>query len=105
MDRAMFLMFSLKRENVLPTGDFGVRMAMYKHYLDVPRAANKSAAAKKLRKRKIKLPTRTDGEDREALGALSQRRVLVSVAEPRHQDSLVRWERKPLCARAPRVVK
>src|ERR1022692_230149 len=30
----MFLMFSLKRENVLPTGDFGVRMAMHKHYLD-----------------------------------------------------------------------
>ena len=32
----MFLMFSLKRENVLPTGDFGVRMAMHRHYLDVP---------------------------------------------------------------------
>src|SRR5271170_1994789 len=33
----MFLMFALKRENVLPTGDFGVRMAMYKHYLEVRR--------------------------------------------------------------------
>jgi DNA-3-methyladenine glycosylase II len=61
----MFLMFTLKRENVLPTGDFGVRMAMYKHYLDVRRAkaaqnssgAKKSAAAKKGSKRKIKLPT------------------------------------------------
>jgi DNA-3-methyladenine glycosylase II len=60
----MFLMFTLKRENVLPTGDFGVRMAMYKHYLDVQRAkaakssgAEKSAAAKKGKKRKIKLPT------------------------------------------------
>src|SRR5579863_9029733 len=55
----MFLMFTLKRENVLPTGDFGVRMAMYKHYLDVKRAkaAKKSASAKKGRKRKIKLPT------------------------------------------------
>jgi DNA-3-methyladenine glycosylase II len=55
----MFLMFTLKRENVLPTGDFGVRMAMYKHYLDVQRAqaARKSSAAKKVRKRKIKLPT------------------------------------------------
>src|SRR5277367_4926249 len=53
----MFLIFSLKRENVLPTGDFGVRMAMYKHYLDVQRApaAKKSAAAKKSKK-KIKLP-------------------------------------------------
>jgi DNA-3-methyladenine glycosylase II len=55
----MFLMFTLKRENVLPTGDFGVRMAMFKHYLDVQsaRAAKKSAAAKKGRKKKIKLPT------------------------------------------------
>ncbi|MFZ0307815.1 MAG: DNA-3-methyladenine glycosylase 2 family protein [Candidatus Sulfotelmatobacter sp.] len=55
----MFLMFTLKRENVLPTGDFGVRMAMYKHYLDVQRAkaAKKSATAKKGRKKKIKLPT------------------------------------------------
>jgi DNA-3-methyladenine glycosylase II len=57
----MFLMFTLKRENVLPTGDFGIRMAMYKHYLDVPRrkaaaTAKISAAAKKNRKRKIKLP-------------------------------------------------
>src|SRR5580698_5900579 len=33
----IFLMFTLKRENVLPTGDFGVRMAMYKHYLDAQR--------------------------------------------------------------------
>jgi len=59
----MFLMFSLKRENVLPTGDFGVRMAMYKHYLDVQKAARKSspnkklAAKKKAGKKKIKLPT------------------------------------------------
>ena len=54
----MFLMFTLKRENVLPTGDFGVRMAMYKHYLELQRvkAAKKSSAAKKSRKRKIKLP-------------------------------------------------
>jgi DNA-3-methyladenine glycosylase II len=55
----MFLMFSLKRENVLPTGDFGVRMAIYKHYLDVPRARakKKSAAGKVVRKGKIKLPS------------------------------------------------
>ena len=55
----MFLMFTLKRENVLPTGDFGVRMAIYKHYLDRPRAkaAKKSAATIKNRKRKIKLPS------------------------------------------------
>jgi DNA-3-methyladenine glycosylase II len=53
----MFLIFSLKRENVLPTGDFGVRMAMYRHYIDGQRDAAKSAAAKKGRKKKIKLPT------------------------------------------------
>jgi DNA-3-methyladenine glycosylase II len=55
----MFLMFSLKRENILPTGDFGVRMAIHKHYLDVQRTkeAKKSAVAKKGRERKIKLPT------------------------------------------------
>jgi DNA-3-methyladenine glycosylase II len=60
----MFLMFTLKRENVLPTGDFGVRMAMYKHYLDRQRmkatralfGGKKSAVAKKGPKRKIKLP-------------------------------------------------
>lgn len=28
----MFLMFSLKRPNVLPTGDYGVQAAMKKHY-------------------------------------------------------------------------
>jgi DNA-3-methyladenine glycosylase II len=55
----MFLMFALKRENVLPTGDFGVRMAMFKHYLDVQRAkaSRTSASAKKGRKKKVKLPT------------------------------------------------
>jgi 3-methyladenine DNA glycosylase/8-oxoguanine DNA glycosylase len=62
----MFLMFTLRRQNVLPAGDFGVRMAMYKHYLDAQRAKTgrnssstrkKSMVAKKARKRKIKLPT------------------------------------------------
>jgi len=28
----MFLMFTLRRPNVLPTGDFGIQMAMKKHY-------------------------------------------------------------------------
>ena len=53
----MFLMFTLKRENVLPTGDYGVRMAMYKHYLAVPKALKKAAAGKKNRKKTVKLPT------------------------------------------------
>src|SRR4030088_1271746 len=50
----MFLMFSLRRPNVLPTGDYGVQMAMFRHYLDVQRAkAGLGTAAKKRRKRKI----------------------------------------------------
>lgn len=51
----MFLMFTLQRPNVLPTGDFAIRMAMFRHYLDRRRA--KDGAAKNGRKRKIKLPT------------------------------------------------
>src|SRR2546430_10512291 len=49
----MFLMFTLKRENILPTGDFGVRMAMHRHYLD----RRRGKAAKNGRKRKITLPS------------------------------------------------
>ena len=39
----MFLMFTLRRPDILPTGDFGIRMAMYKHYL----AKRAKAAARK----------------------------------------------------------
>lgn len=61
----MFLMFTLQRPNILPTGDFGVRMAMYKYYLE-KRArrngtgrvnANEKAKRKKPVKVKIILPT------------------------------------------------
>ena len=38
----MFLMFTLRRPNILPTGDFGIRMAMYRHYLE--KRARKSPA-------------------------------------------------------------
>src|SRR5882672_8117045 len=55
----MFLMFSLKRQNVLPTGDFGIRMAIFKYYLDhkkvkVSAAKKKGKASKKARPVKIK---------------------------------------------------
>jgi DNA-3-methyladenine glycosylase II len=59
----IFLMFSLKRENVLPTGDFGVRMAMFKSYLDKQRGKTMigpkkgKAATKQARPQKIKLPS------------------------------------------------
>jgi len=56
----MFLMFTLRRPNVLPTGDFGVRMAMYKHYLDKSASKNGKRPVPKKgkpRARKIKLPT------------------------------------------------
>ncbi|HET9406951.1 MAG TPA: DNA-3-methyladenine glycosylase [Candidatus Sulfotelmatobacter sp.] len=48
----MFLMFTLRRPNVLPVGDYGVQMAMYKHYLD----RRRGKASSNGRKRKIKLP-------------------------------------------------
>jgi len=45
----MFLMFSLRRPNVLPTGDYGVQVAIKKHYkkrkLPKPRAMEKIAKA------------------------------------------------------------
>ncbi len=53
----MFLMFTLRRENILPTGDYGIRMAMFKHYLDRSRTNKTGALANANRKRKIKLPT------------------------------------------------
>jgi 3-methyladenine DNA glycosylase/8-oxoguanine DNA glycosylase len=57
----MFLMFSLRRADILPTGDFGIRMAMFNHYLDkrlrrnAPKSENGKAPAR-ARKRKIVLP-------------------------------------------------
>jgi DNA-3-methyladenine glycosylase II len=60
----MFLMFTLQRANVLPIGDFGIRVAMHKHYLE--RAAKKkNGAGKRTNKKtlakapkvKITLPT------------------------------------------------
>ena len=45
----MFLMFSLRRPNVLPTGDYGVQMAIRKHYkkrkLPKPKDVEKIAKA------------------------------------------------------------
>src|SRR5690242_9901055 len=46
----MFLMFALGRPDILPTGDFGIRMAMFRHYLDKSRAKRNGSA--KSRKRK-----------------------------------------------------
>lgn len=57
----MFLMFTLRRADILPTGDFGIRMAMFNHYLDRSRGRktgtgkNGKRPAKPL-KRKIVLP-------------------------------------------------
>jgi DNA-3-methyladenine glycosylase II len=54
----MFLMFSLKRADVLPTGDFGVRMAMHKHYLHRQRGkTSKKSGAKSGGKKPSPLPT------------------------------------------------
>src|SRR6266568_5005412 len=61
----MFLIFTLRRPNILPVGDFGVRMAMYKHYLEKRAKRNgatgltkgKKEAGSKPAKVKIILPT------------------------------------------------
>jgi len=61
----MFLMFTLHRPNILPVGDFGVRMAMYKHYLEKRAARNgsgrvgngKKSQQLKPQKVKVVLPT------------------------------------------------
>jgi DNA-3-methyladenine glycosylase II len=44
----MFLMFSLRRSNVLPTGDLGIQMAMRKHYgkRKIPKPAQMEKIAK-----------------------------------------------------------
>src|SRR5260370_514439 len=47
----MFLMFTLRRPNVLPTVDFGVRMAMYKYYLD--KRTPKSPVGRTFGRRKV----------------------------------------------------
>jgi DNA-3-methyladenine glycosylase II len=52
----MFLMFTLQRANVLPTGDFGIRMAMQKHYLDRVAKRKNGAAKTKNRKKVAKAP-------------------------------------------------
>jgi DNA-3-methyladenine glycosylase II len=64
----MFLMFTLQRRDILPTGDFGIRMAMFKHYLDKRSAKNGSPktakkSARKAKPRKITLPTPAQMEE------------------------------------------
>jgi DNA-3-methyladenine glycosylase II len=46
----MFLMFTLRRPNILPVGDFGVRMAMYKHYLEKKAKRSLKTVAQKQKK-------------------------------------------------------
>src|SRR6266540_6604291 len=57
----MFLMFTLRRPNILPIGDFGVRMAMYKHYLQKRATRNGSGRVRngkklhELKPKKVKI--------------------------------------------------
>src|SRR6266705_6036445 len=57
----MFLMFTLRRPNILPVGDFGVRMAMYKNYLEKRTARNGSGRvgngkkSQQLKPKKVKI--------------------------------------------------
>jgi 3-methyladenine DNA glycosylase/8-oxoguanine DNA glycosylase len=90
----MFLMFSLKRENVLPTGDYGdlqtlSRCTAREGSKESPQAEDQAANS------------RADGEDRKVLGTLSQRGVLVFMEEYGHKNSLATWTQEtPLCAPA-----
>lgn len=52
----MFLMFTLQRANVLPTGDFGIRMAIHKHYLERAAKTKNGAAKTKAKKTTAKAP-------------------------------------------------
>ena len=65
----MFLMFTLRRPDILPVGDYGVQAAIKKHY----------------KKRKWPKPG-CNAEDRKTVGSLSLDRLLVSVEEPGYQD-------------------
>ena len=67
----MFLMFTLRRPNVLPTGDYGIQAAIKKA---LQKAQDAQAGA--------------DGENCEGLGALPVGRLLVSVAKPGYQDDV-----------------
>ena len=69
----MFLMFTLRRPNVLPTGDYGIQTAMKKHY----------------KKRKMPKPEQME-KIAKAWEPYRSRCLLVSVAKPGHQDNVGR---------------
>ena len=54
----MFLMFTLRRPDILPTGDFGIRMAMYKNYLEKRAKRNGTVVTIKVKKKSDKKPKR-----------------------------------------------
>jgi DNA-3-methyladenine glycosylase II len=54
----MFLMFTLQRPNVLPVGDYGIRMAVYRHYLQKKKRAAKKSAGKSARAAKAAKKTK-----------------------------------------------
>src|SRR3954466_1267435 len=54
----MFLMFTLQRANVLPVGDYGIRMAVYRHYLQKKKKAAKKPAEKSARAAKVAKKTK-----------------------------------------------
>ena len=52
----MFLMFTLRRPDILPTGDFGIRMAMYKSYMEKRAKRNGAVVTIKVKKKSDKKP-------------------------------------------------
>jgi len=82
----MFLMFTLRRQNVLPVGDFGIRMAMYKNYLakQAARAASTKTTARTAAK---------TGKDGKAARAGKPKLVKIILPNPEQMEKIARaWE-------------
>jgi DNA-3-methyladenine glycosylase II len=76
----MFLMFTLRRPNILPVGDFGIRMAMYRHYLDKKTAKAKAS------------PSSSKSKKKQAKSSLKPKPVIV-LPKPEQMEKIAKiWE-------------
>jgi DNA-3-methyladenine glycosylase II len=76
----MFLMFTLRRPNILPVGDFGIRMAMYRHYFDKKTAKAKAS------------PSSSKSKKKQAKSSLKPKPVIV-LPKPEQMEKIANiWE-------------
>ena len=83
----MFLMFTLRRQNILPVGDFAVRMAMYKNYLvkKAARAASVQASARTASAKK--------GKNGKAAQARKRKPAKIILPNPEQMEKIAKaWE-------------